>query len=183
MLVHALGKIIHRLLVRPLLEQVTYPQQEDRRAGRGKIPAQQRDRDRSRIQHRDLDLFLCQCADPPVNVGDCPDHCPCGRERCRQKQLRDQACGQHIEQFAVVFALQCTARVLRQCDFRRAIVIGRERPQHDILPARIPDDGITGPLVDLCLLHALYLLQVILQMIGLLHGHARLLHVKAHPPL
>ena len=38
------------------------------------------------------------------------------------------ACSQHIEKLTLIFALQRSARVLRQCNLRRAVVVGCERP-------------------------------------------------------
>ena len=180
---HAPGKIVHRLLVAPLLQQLTQPQKEHHGACRIKFPPYHRKADGDPIQDLYPQMPLEHAADGPEQIGDrAYDGIGCPKRRWK-KQGADRLKGHHAHQFFFIGAVELPDAVDTPQLVQSLVLIGEafQGIQEHPAAALVFNDGTTGPVMDDSSLHSRKRLKPRLQQISLLQRHSGLRHLNADP--
>ena len=133
----------------PLLQKLSHPQQEHDRPGSIKIPPQDRDPDRRRVQERDFNLPLPDAAKPRSQISKRSDrHKP--RAQGRGHQKLSAVMQQHFrDQFFLIGGVQRPSGIADN-GFRHGYIFISEALQQTDQSATIPcitDDSVCGAFI------------------------------------
>ena len=182
---HAAGKVIQALFPRPLLQQAAHRQQEHHRACGAVIAPQEGGCDAERIQHLYFQLAVQQAADALPDKGDGAPHRIRRRDGRRQEHLAEHPARHKADHLLLIFLIDLPAVVGgdQRLQFFVVKAVGRQQGGGVLPAAPVGQHHISGALVDGGFLDVVLPVQVGLQHICPVQGHAHSADVHPHPSL